>query len=207
MISRPRKKSKLYLTTRLLILTDQLKISLSACYLPGRYNSIADRLSREKPLPEWHLLPEATEAVFRKWGEPEIDLFASAETRVVPRYVTLDSRDGLAEFCNAFSRQWKYQLGWIFPPPNIMPQVLRDLNKGLGKFILIAPVWNQCYWMPDLRARALEEHLPIQNLRRVLIDRTTGHHPPQVELLELQAWKIGGGANKYPNWVLKRGNS
>lgn len=61
----------------------RLNIRLSAHYLPGRYNCIADHLSRGRRLPEWHLLPAATRQVFSSWGTPHVDLFASAETAVV----------------------------------------------------------------------------------------------------------------------------
>ncbi|KAL0839475.1 hypothetical protein ABMA28_016184 [Loxostege sticticalis] len=184
------------LTTKLLHLTDQLNVTLSACYLPGRLNGIADRLSRGRPLPEWHLLPRATEVIFRQWGVPEIDLFASRKSAIVPKYVTLDSQDGYAQFCDAFSRQWDWQLAWVFPPPNLIPRVLAHLNNARGKYIVIAPQWTQCYWLPDLKARALVEPLPIHNLESSLIDLTTELPPPQVKDLTFLAWKVGGGAVK-----------
>lgn len=56
---------------------------MAAFYLPGRLNGIADSLSGEKQVPEWHLVSPATEAIFEKWGVPDIDLFAFSETAVV----------------------------------------------------------------------------------------------------------------------------
>ncbi|KAL0809316.1 hypothetical protein ABMA28_011526 [Loxostege sticticalis] len=196
----------LNLTTRLLNLTEQLELTLSACYLPGNLNGIADRLSRGRAVPEWHLLPQATEAIFSRWGVPDVDLFASRVTAVVPNYVSLDSTDGCAIFCDAFSRTWDYQLGWVFPPPNLIPQVLAHLNRSKGTFIIIAPQWPQCFWCPDLRARALETPLPIEDLRRTLIDQTTGRCPPQVDKLSLLAWKVGGGQSRYPTGAQQKEN-
>lgn len=57
-------------------------------------------------------------------------------------------------------------------------------------------MWSQSYWTPEFQACAQEKPIPIKNLRKVLIDVTVGYHPPQAELLELQAWKIGGGSNQ-----------
>lgn len=188
----------LKLTTRLLKLIQSLGITLSANYLPGRINEIADRLSRGRKLPEWHLLPQATEALFKEWGTPDVDLFASKASNVVPRYVTLDSADCTAIFCDAFSRQWDFQLGWAFPPPSLIPRVLAHLNSAKGTYILIAPQWTKCFWLPDVRTRAIGEPLPIKNLRKVLIDLTTGTCPPQVDKLSLLAWKIGGGLSRSP---------
>lgn len=191
-----RSYAMLNLTIKLLELTEQLNVTLSASYLPGRLNGIADRLSRGRPLPEWHLLPQATEVIFRKWGVPEVDLFASKTTAVVPRYVTLDAKDCSALFCDAFSRQWNFGLAWIFPPPNLIPRVLAHLNRAKGNYIIIAPHWDQCFWLPDLQSRKLTEPVPILNLRKVLIDQSTGLSPAQVDQLRLRAWRVGGGLNK-----------
>ncbi|XP_066585412.1 uncharacterized protein [Prorops nasuta] len=54
------------LTYKLLKLLDDLGIELSAVYLPGSYNGIADSLPRRKASPEWHLLPKATEQIVQK---------------------------------------------------------------------------------------------------------------------------------------------
>ncbi len=76
------------LTFEVLQLVDSLDIILSAAYLPGRYNGIADRFSRGKPVPEWHLREDFMELVYDKWGPCEIDLFASTRSAVVSKYVS-----------------------------------------------------------------------------------------------------------------------
>ncbi|XP_044578554.1 uncharacterized protein LOC123261119 [Cotesia glomerata] len=166
------------LTYQLLTLVDELQIVLSAYYLPGRYNGTADRLSRKRALPEWHLLPEATEEIFRQWGTPEIDLFASAESAVVKTYVSLDCRDRSTAFTDAFSQAWDFNLAWLFPPPSLIPRVLAHLNKCQGQFLLVAPRWERTFWLPDLANRSVEPPMTIRNLERVLIDLTTGNPPP-----------------------------
>ncbi|KAL0891810.1 hypothetical protein ABMA27_015076 [Loxostege sticticalis] len=181
------------LTFQLLDLTDRFKITLSAFYLPGRYNIIADRLSRGKQPAEWHLLPQATAEVFQKWGHPEIDLFASQETAVVPNYVSIDCRDRSANYTDAFSRPWKYQLAWVFPPPNMIPRVLMHLNQAKGTYLIVAPEWPQAFWLQDLKSRCLDHPHEIQNLSECLIDMTTSLPPPQVQSLSLKVWKTGGG--------------
>ncbi|KAJ2954353.1 hypothetical protein O0L34_g2615 [Tuta absoluta] len=74
-----------------------------------------------------------------------------------------------------------------------MPRVLNHLNSAKGKFIVIAPNWNQCSWLPDLKSRALEEPIAIPALHKNLLDLTTDMNPPQIDNLQLLAWKIGGG--------------
>lgn len=186
-------KKLLRLTEQLLTLLDQLNICLTAQYFPGRYNAEVDALSRQKPAPEWHLTDEATAIIFRKWGVPEVDVFASETAHVVEKYVSRDPQDMAALFHNAFCRQWNFRLAWIFPPPNLIPQVLNHLNTAHGRYIIIAPRWIKAFWMADLKRRALELPLKIRNLPQVLIDTRTGVHPPQIQDIHLEAWLILGG--------------
>lgn len=102
-------------TYDILGILDLYHIHMTAQFIPGRYNVEADRLSRFRNQSEWHLLPSAIETIFRLWGTPEIDLFASQKAHVVPAYVSLDPIDPHAVFVNAFSQKWIYQLAWIFP--------------------------------------------------------------------------------------------
>ncbi|KAL4719933.1 hypothetical protein ACJJTC_018316 [Scirpophaga incertulas] len=67
-----------------------MQCHLTARYIPGQYNGIADGLSRAKALPEWHLSKTVLEMIFQKLGQPDIDLFASRTSAVVPAYVGLD---------------------------------------------------------------------------------------------------------------------
>ncbi|KAI5732180.1 hypothetical protein M8J77_022795 [Diaphorina citri] len=83
-------------------------ITLMARYIPGKFNTWADSLSRQKELPDWHLLPEVTQHIFAQWGVPEIDLFATANSAVVPRFAALSTLDHQAMFVDAFSRKWDF---------------------------------------------------------------------------------------------------
>uniref|UniRef100_A0A0C9Q0M0 Tf2-1_6 protein n=1 Tax=Fopius arisanus TaxID=64838 RepID=A0A0C9Q0M0_9HYME len=75
-----RSQTLLRVVKDLWMLLDQYKIHLVPFFLPGVYNTLADRLSRNLPLPDWHLSSAMTGMIFRKWGTPEIDLFATHQS-------------------------------------------------------------------------------------------------------------------------------
>ncbi|KAL0859700.1 hypothetical protein ABMA27_010815 [Loxostege sticticalis] len=183
----------LEMTKQLLALTDSLNAVLVPHHLPGRYNTEADYLSRNRAGSEWHLLNEATEKVFNLWGTPDIDLFASSEAHVVSSYATLDLPDSNACFHDAFSKCWRFDLAWVFPPPALLPRVLHHLNSATGKYIIVAPKWTKPFWRPDLKSRALARPVKMKNLTTTLIDTATGRPPAQVHNLQLEAWLISAG--------------
>ncbi|KAI8421228.1 LOW QUALITY PROTEIN: hypothetical protein MSG28_008290, partial [Choristoneura fumiferana] len=132
-------------------------------YIPGICNDIADSLSRQKSFADWHLSERVTNLIFLKWGTPEIDLFATRQSRVVPAYVSRDVKDKEAQFTDAFSRVWQFNLAWIFPPPSLIPRVLAHLNQARGTYIIIVPRWEKleheenAHDNGDLQERRLEK--------------------------------------------------
>ncbi|XP_063982734.1 uncharacterized protein LOC135165400 [Diachasmimorpha longicaudata] len=179
----------LNLVKELLLFLDQHNIRLVPFFLPGRYNTIADRLSRSLTLPDWHLSDEILEGIFQKWGKPEVDLFASAQSKIVPRYVSIDAMDREALFTNAFSRPWNVSLAWVFPPPPLIPKVLHHLNTATGIFLLVVPRWEATFWRGDLKSRALDAPLKLMNLENHLVDLSTGVPPQELKELFLEVWK------------------
>ena len=65
-------------------------IIVRARHIPGCLNVIADRLSRpNQPIPtEWSLHPEIVSRIFRVWGTPEVDMFATLSNSHLPRFMS-----------------------------------------------------------------------------------------------------------------------
>ena len=84
-----RSHSLLGLTVELLWLEAQ-DIVVRARHIPGCLNVIADHLSRpNQPIPtEWSLHPEIVKRIFRVWGTPEVDMFATLSNSHLPRFMS-----------------------------------------------------------------------------------------------------------------------
>ncbi|XP_049872880.1 uncharacterized protein LOC126371606 [Pectinophora gossypiella] len=167
---------------------ERVQCHLIARHIPGLYNGIADGLSREKALPEWHLSKQILDWIFQELGKPVIDLFASRRSAVVSIYVSEDATDTHSHFTDAFSRTWRYKLGWIFPPPALIPRVLNHLKTSQGQYLVVAPIWDRAFWIPELH-RISKPPLLIPNLQENLIDLRTNRPPPGIEHLKLGVWK------------------
>lgn len=94
---------------------------------------------------------------------------------MVQTYVSLDLRDHLAAFTDAFSRVWDFNLAWVFPPPPLLPQVLHHLNlcPPESRFLIVAPRWEKVFWRADLKSRAIAPPLLISDVRFHLVDLAT----------------------------------
>ena len=175
-------------TGLLLELAQTHSFSISARYLPGKYNGLADILSRQSSLPDWHLSSNVTQALFQRWGLPGIGLFASRQSAVVRRYAAVDMRDLHADFSDAFSRPWNVGLAWVFPPSALMPRVLQHLNLHRQREVHCdRAALGQGVWRPDLKRRAIAPPAPLRDLEVILLGLATGCPPQRAVDFRLEA--------------------
>ena len=105
----------------------QRNIHISAVYIPGQLNFIADILSRLINLnSEWKLNP----AIFRQicviYNTLDLDLFATRANNQVQKFISwFPDPDAVAT--NAFSIPWSNQLCYAFPPYS---QIMKCLKKN-----------------------------------------------------------------------------
>nr|XP_014426613.1 uncharacterized protein LOC106731654 [Pelodiscus sinensis] len=141
------------------------KISLIAEYLPGQQNSMADALSRRFSLKhEWELQPEVLSTIFRSWGFPTVDLFATRMNAKCPQYC---SRAGMGRNSkgDVFLYDWSHQLLYA---------------------------WPRQTWFPYLHQMSVRPPFPLPKRRDLLVQNNQRLFHPQIDLLALTAWFLVG---------------
>ena len=113
------------LTSRLLRWTESFDVHLDARYLPGQNNVLADVLGRRGQVvgTEWSLHPQVARSLFRVWGNPSIDLFATCLNAKLPMYCSLIP-DPQAVFQDAFRHPWDDLDLYAFPPFPLVGRVI-----------------------------------------------------------------------------------
>lgn len=160
---------------------------LSAVHVPGVQNSWADALSRFRGTSvEWQLCPKVFRSLLDRWGSPEVDLFASPSTALLPHYLARDIRTPTGG-PDAFSEDWnRWRYIYLFPPPSttVLLRVCRHLRTFRGKVLLLAPWWPAQPWFGELQ-RWCPNPLMLGNACLV------NNLPPRLQTtLRLHAWSF-----------------
>ena len=186
-------------------LADQNQLVLSARHIPGHLNVIADRLSRSHQiLPgEWTLCPQVLRQLWRLWGSPHVDMFATTDNARLPTFVSPLPEPGAWE-TDALSFSWTGLWAYAYPPTPLIPRVLEKVRSEECEIILIAPAWPTQAWFPAL-LRLLVDHPRCLPSRRTLLKQgnNTFHTNPQ--MLSLHAWRLSSRpcevTASHPRWL------
>ena len=153
---------------------------------------MADSLSpRGQVLPtEWMLISVVCQQLWRIWGQPMVDLFASRLTHRLPMYMS-PHQDQAAFAVDAMLQPWSNMDVYAFPPFAMIRDVINKFRLSQNcRMILIAPWWPQREWFPDLVD--LQVDVPKQlPLRRDLLLQPLGRQlHPNLLTLRLTGWRL-----------------
>ena len=190
-VSRP----LLLLTRDILLLAHRKQLRILPIFIPSEENLLADRASRFETLPDWHLHPSVFQLIVGRWGLPVIDLFATESSAQVRRFFAW-GRAPHADAFDALAQVWEFPVAYAFPPPPLLPRVVRKIAASIGVFLLVTPFWPAQKWYPALLGLRVEEVYRLPEVPGV-VDLVSGA-PPLLHL-PLLAWKIIGGCTVSPS--------
>ena len=167
-------------------------VTLLTQFVRGENNVVADCLSRRNQVisTEWMLHQQVCDALWRLWGCPMVDLFA---TRLNYRLASFISPfpDPMAIATDAFLFPWGHKELYAFPPFHVIRRVINKLRSSEGvKLTLVTPFWPQREWFPDLVELSIDtpRRLP---LRPDLLRQPHFHRfHRNLHVLQLVGWRL-----------------
>lgn len=187
------RSSKLHaLAHQLLVWSRQHFLSLRATHVPGVLNRGADLLSRGNPLyGEWRLHPQIVGLLWKRFGQADVDLFASRENAHCPMFFSLQDEDAPLGV-DALAHPWPNVLLYAFPPLCLItPTLFRVKEQGL-RLILIAPRWPRAPWLAEIIPLLHAQPWPLP-LRTDLLSQANGEiYHPRPDRVALWAWPVKG---------------
>lgn len=128
----------------------QRGITISAEYLPGVDNCVADQESRLlQSSAEWKLNKQVLLHVIKTMGNCSIDLFATRLNNQLRQYVSWRP-DPFTIATDAMTLNWKDREAYAFPPFCLIGRCLQKVEEEKATLILIAPTWSTQPWYPVL---------------------------------------------------------
>jgi hypothetical protein len=167
-------------------------IQLRAAHIPGKDNSLADKLSRQLVSHlEWELHPQVAHQLFRLWPTPTIDLFASFQNTKLPKFCALHFHPQ-AMSTDALSMTWRGLYAYAFPPFPLIAKVLQKVQEDQAMMILIAPNWPRREWYPCLLDLLIDYPSQLPIIPNLISQDQGRHIHPNLSTLQLVAWKVSG---------------
>jgi hypothetical protein len=123
-------------------------IDVLADWIPRDANVLADALSKASESYDWQLNPREFQALSRRWGPFDVDLFASFTNHQVPKYFSHYYTPDTAGV-NAFAQNWGRQC-WCNPPFGLIARVLGHARACGSRMCVIVPFWPHSKWWPLL---------------------------------------------------------
>ena len=192
-----RSTSLLRLTVDLFLWLESQDIVVRARHIPGCLNVIADHLSRpNQPIPtEWSLHPEIVNRIFRVWGTPEVDMFATLSNSHLPRFMS-PVPEPRALAVDALSQDWQGRSMYMFPPFPLLSKVVQKLRSTqVAEVILIAPWWPSQPWFPHL-LRLCVEHPLFLPYRQDLLSQQDQKYISDGKSFHLHVWRLSCDTTK-----------
>ncbi len=179
------------LARHLLLWSQKHLRSLRAVHVPGELNRAADELSRQHALPgEWRLHPEVLQLIWRRFGDAQVDLFASPDTSHCQLFFSL-SEGTLGT--DALACSWPRGLRkYAFPPVSLLAQTLCKVREDEEQVLLVAPYWPNRTWFPELMLLATAPPWQIPLRRDLLSQRGGTLWHPRPDLWNLHVWSLDG---------------
>ena len=178
---------------------EDCSITILTQFVRGRDNILADGLSRTNQVlsTEWTLHHHVCKDLWRLWGYPLLDLFATRLNNRVPNFVS-PFPDPSAVATDAFLLPWDLKDLYAFPPFAVLRKVLNKLRSSTGVVLtLIAPFWPQKEWFPDLVDMAITSPRRLP-LRKDLLRQPHFHRFHQnLPALQLVAWRLSSDSSVF----------
>ena len=167
-------------------------LHLSAEYLPGVENQIADAESRHsEDRCDWMLHPQMFEQINSLMGPLDVDLFASRLTHQLPKFFSWKP-DPEAEATDAFTQSWSQIHGYANPPWCLILTTLTKIRREEARIVLVAPVWKTQPWYPLLLDMLTDVPCLLTQREDLVISPSEREFIMPAGVPQLAAWPLSG---------------
>lgn len=161
---------------------EERELWVYASYIPSKENKEADEGSRLlPPETEWELSPWAFSKIKRKFGNFDLDLFASRANSKCDVYISWH-RDPDSVAIDAFTIDWGSYFFYAFPPFCVVLRVLQKIKIDKAEGVVVAPRWPTQPWYPLFMSLVVGKPIYFDPHINLLSSPNRSSHPLQQNL-------------------------
>ncbi|VDI82241.1 Hypothetical predicted protein [Mytilus galloprovincialis] len=192
----------------------QRQLTITADYIPGKSNVIADWESRHyADFSNWRLSPILFKSLMKRIGPCNVDLFADRSNTHLNQYFSWKP-DPQAKAVDALLQSWREIKGYAFPPFCLISTCLAKVREENSQIILITPVWQSQAWYPLLLQMSVDYPVLLPMSHNTVLSPMKEPHPLILnKTLKLAGWTVSGDhltqlefQRKLKNYSLGLGN-
>lgn len=167
------------------------QIEVFASYIPSKDNTEADRESRRLSIEtEYELNKKAFQKIVNTFGDPEIDLFATALNKKCIKYISW-LPDPYSVSVDAFTVSWENVFFYSFPPFSVITRTLEKIVQEKAIGIVVVPDWPSQPWYPLFQSLLIAKPLYFRPNKTLLLSPFRQSHPLH-RTISLVAGKLSG---------------
>lgn len=174
------------------------KIDIQISFIPGKDNKLADSASRTDyhDSTEWKLNPVIFKKLVKRFGECNIDLFASRLNYQCKPFCAW-GLDPEAEYVDAFTFPWTFTRIYVFPPFSVLGKVLKKIQRDQCQAIVVAPLWPTQPWFTTLLEMVIDYPVLLPLKDNLLLNPIhKGRKHPMGKRLKLAVFNISPNSSK-----------
>lgn len=171
---------------------EERKIWITASYISSAENIQADKASRNTNIDtEWELSPSYFNQIEKRFGNFSVDLFATRLNKKCNRFYSRFP-DPEAEAVDAFTKSWRNENFYAFPPFALILRTLRKIINDKTVGVLIVPLWSTQPWYPLFTSLLTEPIITFEPSNSLLVSPYRDKSHPLASRLSLVAGKLSG---------------
>ena len=167
------------------------QIIIRVRHIPGKFNVLADRLSRIDKIvkTEWALDQSIANSIFKMFNYPNLALFATRFNHKLPLYVS-PVLDNQAFAIDAFFMNWNYLHAYTFPPTIMISSLLDKIRQSQCRIFLIAPLWPQQTWFSEVLHLLVSAPVRLPLFPNLLTQAKGKFQHQNLPALNFHAWEL-----------------
>ena len=115
--------------------------------------------------------------------------------------IRLPNREETSWKVDSLVQNWDGLYAYAYPPTSLIRACLNKVRTENVEIVLIAPVWHNQEWFPDLLDLSIDFPISLPPVQKLLKQTFSHHFHPHPWLLNLHAWRLSKDSTRREHFL------